>query len=105
MIPRSLHLRDSPKIQGDRSFYITPTTHSITTRTFNSRKKQNILSLRLYIYIYFFDFVAVEKGSICCSKRQYTLNKVCWLTESKRGIRSGKVAVVDISEQIISRKI
>ena len=51
-----------------------------------------------FLLFYVIDSVVIEKG-VCCSRRKYTLDKVCRLTVVETILRSAKVKPAHISKE------
>lgn len=51
-----------------------------------------------FLLFYVIDSVVIEKG-VCCSRRIYTLDKVCRLTVVETILRSAKVKPAHISKE------
>lgn len=51
-----------------------------------------------FLLFYVIDPVVIEKG-VCCSRRKYTLDKVCRLTVVETILRSAKVKPAHISKE------
>ena len=56
-----------------------------------------------FLLFYVIDSVAIEKG-VCCSRRKYTLDKVCRLTMVETILRSAKVKPAHISEEFKNKR-